>query len=44
MEALLATSPSWLITVVRVVLGVIFFAHGSQMLSGRGESVVGPRT
>ncbi len=34
MEALLATSPSWAITVVRVVLGVIFFAHGSQKVLG----------
>ncbi len=34
MEALLATSPSWAITVVRVVLGVIFFAHGAQKVLG----------
>ncbi len=34
MEALFATSPSWAITVVRVVLGVIFFAHGSQKVLG----------
>ncbi len=34
MEALVATSPSWAITVVRVVLGVIFFAHGSQKVLG----------
>ena len=31
---LLATSPSWAITVVRVTLGVIFFAHGSQKVLG----------
>jgi putative oxidoreductase len=34
METLLATSPSWPITVVRIVLGVIFFAHGSQKVLG----------
>ena len=34
MEALLATSPLWAITVVRVVLGVIFFAHGAQKVLG----------
>jgi putative oxidoreductase len=31
---LLATSDSWAITVVRVMLGVIFFAHGSQKVLG----------
>ncbi|HKA37754.1 MAG TPA: DoxX family protein [Thermoanaerobaculia bacterium] len=34
MEMLLKTSPSWAITVVRVTLGVIFFAHGSQKVLG----------
>jgi putative oxidoreductase len=34
METLFATSPSWAITVVRIVLGVIFFAHGSQKVLG----------
>ncbi len=34
MESLFATSPSWAITVVRVVLGVIFFAHGAQKVLG----------
>ncbi len=34
MEAFFATTPSWAITVVRVVLGVIFFAHGSQKVLG----------
>ncbi len=34
MVALFATSPLWAITVVRVVLGVIFFAHGSQKVLG----------
>jgi len=34
MEMLFATSASWAITVVRVTLGVIFFAHGSQKVLG----------
>jgi len=34
MEMLLATSPTWAITAVRVALGVIFFAHGSQKVFG----------
>jgi putative oxidoreductase len=34
MEQLLATSHSWAITVVRVVLGAIMFAHGSQKVLG----------
>ncbi len=34
MELLFATTRSWAITVVRVTLGVIFFAHGSQKVLG----------
>ena len=34
MDLLLATPSSWAITVVRVVLGVIFFAHGAQKVLG----------
>jgi putative oxidoreductase len=34
METLIATSPSWAITVLRVTLGVIFFAHGAQKVFG----------
>ncbi len=34
MDLLVGTSSSWAITVVRVVLGIIFFAHGSQKVLG----------
>jgi putative oxidoreductase len=34
MTLLLATLPSWAITVVRVTLGVIFFVHGAQKVLG----------
>jgi putative oxidoreductase len=34
MDAILSTSPSWAITVVRVILGIIFFAHGAQKVLG----------
>ncbi len=34
MELLVATSNSWAIAVVRITLGVIFFAHGAQKVLG----------
>jgi putative oxidoreductase len=34
MEVLFFTYPSWAIAVVRVVLGIIFFAHGAQKVLG----------
>lgn len=30
----LATDPSWVLTLARIILGIIFFAHGSQKVFG----------
>ena len=31
---LLSTDPDWTLTAVRIILGVVFFAHGAQKLLG----------
>jgi putative oxidoreductase len=34
LESLVSTNPDWLVTVARVVLGLVFFAHGAQKMLG----------
>ncbi len=34
MFTLLSTNPDWLQTIVRLILGIVFFAHGAQKLLG----------
>jgi putative oxidoreductase len=31
---LFSTSPDWSLTIIRIILGVVFFAHGAQKLFG----------
>ena len=33
-EALVSTNPDWVLTITRVVLGIVFFAHGAQKMLG----------
>jgi len=33
-DQLLQTDPSWVLTILRVVLGVVMFAHGAQKMLG----------
>ena len=34
MLSLFSTDPDWTLTAVRIILGVVFFAHGAQKLLG----------
>jgi putative oxidoreductase len=34
LRELLSTNPDWTLTIIRVILGVVFFAHGAQKLLG----------
>jgi putative oxidoreductase len=34
LSLVLATNPDWVPTVARIILGIVFFAHGTQKLFG----------
>jgi putative oxidoreductase len=34
LQDLLSTNPDWTLTIIRTILGVVFFAHGAQKLLG----------
>ncbi len=34
LQDLFATNPDWTLTIIRTILGVVFFAHGAQKLLG----------
>src|SRR5215813_12111184 len=34
MELILGTTPSWSLLIIQVFLGIIFFAHGAQLVFG----------
>ena len=33
-ETLVSTNPDWVLTIARFTIGIIFFAHGAQMMLG----------
>jgi putative oxidoreductase len=33
-ETLVSTNPDWILTIARIVIGIIFFAHGAQKMLG----------
>lgn len=33
-EMLVSTSPDWILTTARIVIGIVFFAHGAQKMLG----------
>jgi putative oxidoreductase len=34
LRSLFSTDPDWTLTIIRTILGVVFFAHGAQKLFG----------